>query len=132
MGWSLGYDEKWKRDIGYGVPAICDHPDCNKEIDRGLSYVCGDEPFGGGFGCGLFFCAEHRNHTICEDEDAATDPDDPETLCYQACERCANHQEPFTPKPDAKEWIDWKLTDKSWSKWRSENPEWVAKHTRSK
>lgn len=21
MSWSIGYDEKWQRDIGYGVPA---------------------------------------------------------------------------------------------------------------
>lgn len=26
MGWSIGYDDKWFRDIGYGVPAYCDHP----------------------------------------------------------------------------------------------------------
>ena len=59
MGWSVGYDSKWERDIGYGVPAICDHPGCNKEIDRGLGYVCGGEPYGGEHGCGLFFCGEH-------------------------------------------------------------------------
>lgn len=47
MGWSIGYDNNWKRDIGYGVPATCDHPDCNEEIDRGLAYVCGNEPRGG-------------------------------------------------------------------------------------
>ena len=35
MGWSLGYDGRWKRDIGYGVPAVCDFPGCNEEIDRG-------------------------------------------------------------------------------------------------
>src|SRR4051812_7048849 len=26
MGWSIGYDSNWQRDIGYGVPAFCDHP----------------------------------------------------------------------------------------------------------
>jgi hypothetical protein len=54
MGWAVGYDENWKRYIGYGVPAYCDHPKCNKEIDRGLSYVCGGEPYGGNDGCGLY------------------------------------------------------------------------------
>ena len=44
MGWSIGFDTRWNRDIGYGVPAYCDHPGCNKEIDRGLSHVCGGEP----------------------------------------------------------------------------------------
>ena len=47
MGWSLGFDDKWNRDIGYGVPAYCDHPKCSVEIDRGLAYVCCDqEPYG--------------------------------------------------------------------------------------
>ncbi len=26
MGWSIGYDKNLKRDIGYGVPATCEHP----------------------------------------------------------------------------------------------------------
>jgi len=51
MGWSIGYDEDWKRDIGYGVPSICDHPDCNKEINRGMNYVCGGQAYGGEDGC---------------------------------------------------------------------------------
>jgi len=50
MGWSIGFDSSWNRDIGYGVPAYCDHPKCSKKIDRGLSYVCGGEPYGGGGG----------------------------------------------------------------------------------
>ena len=29
MGWAIGYDSNWGRDIGYGVIAYCDHPDCN-------------------------------------------------------------------------------------------------------
>lgn len=41
MGWSIGFDSNWNRDIGYGVPAFCDHPGCTAEIDRGLAYVCG-------------------------------------------------------------------------------------------
>ena len=36
MSWSIGYDDNWDRDIGYGVPAYCDHPGCNEEIDRGF------------------------------------------------------------------------------------------------
>ena len=59
MGWSIGFDSNWNRDIGYGVPAVCDHPKCNAEIHRGLAYVCGGQPYGGEKGCGLFFCYEH-------------------------------------------------------------------------
>lgn len=108
MSWSIGYDAKWKRDIGYGVPAFCDHPDCNAEIDRGLSHVCGGEPYGGEHGCGLYFCGEHLNHY-----NEVT-----------VCERCGmNHTEPFKPKPEHPDWIKHKLTDESWHQWRDENPE---------
>lgn len=42
MGWGdCGKDSKG-RPIGYVFSATCDHPDCLKEIDRGLSFVCGD------------------------------------------------------------------------------------------
>jgi len=59
MSWSIGYDSNWKRDIGYGVPATCDFPGCGKSIDRGLSCVCGGEPYGGERGRGLYFCGDH-------------------------------------------------------------------------
>jgi len=51
MSWAIGYDTRWQRDVGYGVPAWCDHPGCEAEIDRGLSYVCGNEPYGGDHEC---------------------------------------------------------------------------------
>jgi len=35
-------------------------------------------------------------------------------------------KKPFTPKSDAAEWVDWKLTDESWQEWRDENPEDIA------
>jgi hypothetical protein len=105
MSWAIGFDNKWQRDIGYGVPAICDHPECNKEIDRGLNYVCTDQEPYGGDGCGLFFCSEHRGYV----EDGCD------------CEHIA-----FDPKPDVSKWVEWKLTDESWQRWRDENPEQVA------
>ena len=105
MSWDIGYDEDWRRDIGYGVPAYCDHPSCGEIIDRGLSYVCGDEPYGGDKGCGLYFCTKHQ-----------VGP-------YQRCARCARYRkDKFTPKPDLPRWIHHKLTDESWAQWRDENP----------
>lgn len=108
MGWAVGYDEHWKRDIGYGVPAWCDYPDCEKVIDCGLAYVCGGEPYGGEFGCGLYFCPKHLY--------AGEGP--------QLCERCDNHDDltPFAPKPDHPDWINHKATDPSWAEWRAEQP----------
>ena len=104
MGWAVGFDTNWNRDIGYGVPSICDHPDCMKEIDRGLGYVCCDqESYGGPRGCGLFFCEEHSSVS-------------------HICERCEVGGPPFEPTPDTEEWKQHKKTDLSWAKWRKENP----------
>jgi len=111
MGWSIGYDSKWKRDIGYGVPAYCDYPGCNVEIDRGLSHVCGSEPYGGEFGCGLYFCSGHLYVT---------------ESGKSICECCEEGVCLFVPKPDHPTWIKFKLTDESWQQWRDEHPEEVA------
>lgn len=110
MSWSIGHSHKHNRDVGYGVPAICEHPDCNKQIDRGLSHACGDMHDGGEHGCGLYFCEEHLAFAD-DDRDA------------RLCERCCSDSDPFTPKPDVLEWSVWKLADDSWAKWRAENPE---------
>ena len=104
MGWSIGYDDNWKRDIGYGVPSICDHPGCTERIDRGLGYVCGATPYGEPKGCGLFFCGKHQ------------------IGIYQRCARCARYnKKKFTPKPDMLQWIQHKKTHPSWAEWRKEN-----------
>ncbi len=113
MGWSIGYDDNWNRDIGYGVPAYCDHPGCKAEIDRGLGYVCGGEPFGGEHGCGLFVCGAHQHAN---------------SKCFQLCLHCADRRrKKLTPSPDHPEWIQHQLTDASWAPWREQNPELVAK-----
>jgi hypothetical protein len=99
MGWSVGFDGRWNRDIGYGVPAFCDHPECSAEIDRGLAYVCGrGEPYGGDDGCGLYFCEKHGGGGLCA--------------------RCERHQSPFDAKPDHPDWTKHKATDPSWADWR--------------
>ncbi|HJQ00100.1 MAG TPA: hypothetical protein VJ851_00740 [Jatrophihabitans sp.] len=106
MGWAVGYDDNWQRDIGYGVPATCDQPDCSEAIDRGLGYVCGGEPYGGETGCGLYFCSEHGGG-------------------MRDCHHVFKDDPEYKPSPDTSEWIDWKLTDESWAAWRAEHPELV-------
>lgn len=106
MSWAIGYDSNWKRDIGYGVPSICDHPGCKEEIDRGLSYVCGGLPEGGDVGCGLYFCSNHRRHFLHD---------------QFVCKACKKGWLPYDPKPDCPEWTQHKLTDPSWERWRKEN-----------
>lgn len=108
MGWSLGFDQNWNRDVGYGVPAFCDHPECASVIDRGLSYVCGNEPMGGDHGCGLYFCSAHL------------------AWCGQFCARCAEGSAPFEPRPEHPRWIRHKLKHPSWALWRAENAATVA------
>lgn len=114
MGWSLGFDARWNRYVGYGVPAYCDHPGCDEEIDRGLAYVCADEqPKGGDHGCGLYFCEKHR---YCRGN-------------HHRCSRCTNYRPPFTPKPEHPRWLRHLLTDETWAKWRAEHPDDVAAMT---
>lgn len=113
MGWAVGYDEKWKRDVGYGVPSICDHPGCGKEVHRGLAYVCGGEPGGGTFGCGLFFCDEHRHPSRARRSNAMVC-----SCCYWGWDRFPRQL--FTPTPDTAEWTNHKATHPSWAEWRAE------------
>ena len=154
MGYEIGYDDTWDRDIGYGVPAECDHPDCHTRIDRGLSYVCGGEPYGGELGCCLFFCEDHLFYAEKTPEYAQSPPSDAEMREYAdvygdetgdfVCERCRDwHAKPvarqriaqergefktFDPKLDIEAWAYHKATDPSWIEWRKEQgiPEMVS------
>lgn len=111
MSWAVG--EFNGRDIGYGVPSLCDHPGCGKEIDRGLAYVCGSEPYGGEHGCGLFFCDAHLRHAERRSTDGALN-------WPNLCHRCRRREPAYDPTPDVEEWIQHKATDPSWAKWRAE------------
>ena len=117
MGWSIGGPDERGRFVGYGVPAYCDHPDCDEEIDRGLGFVCGGEQFGGEYGCGLYFCEKHLHyHTPRGSEDGV-----------QLCARCVRRRSPYKKiASEHPEWVRHVLTDESWSRWRAENPREVA------
>lgn len=119
MGWSIGFDEDWDRDIGYGVPAICDHPECNEKIDRGLSYVCANEEPRGGGGCGLYFCGKHKG--FYREVEIGDDGEEHEPDISDCCERCRDGKDPFPAKSDHPMWTKFKLTDKSWKSWRKRN-----------
>lgn len=108
MGWQIYEDRKGRplRWAGYGVPAYCDHPDCNEKIDRGLAHVCGDTQ-NEDRGCSLHFCAKHLYLS---------------PKFGQLCERCYPRvKKPFEPKLDHPEWVQHVLTDESWKEWREEN-----------
>ncbi|WZL14771.1 hypothetical protein [Vibrio phage vB_VpaM_XM1] len=78
MGWSnCGTDSKG-RPIGYAFSAICDHDECNKEIDRGLSYACGGMHGETEVGCEKYFCSDHKDNAV----------DDGDHIVH-VCESCA-------------------------------------------
>jgi hypothetical protein len=57
------------REAGYGVDATCDRDDCEEEIDRGLGFLCGNNPDGWRDdtepGCGRYFCDRHTYDHDC-------------------------------------------------------------------
>jgi hypothetical protein len=122
MGYSIGYADG--RDIGYGVIATCDQPDCEEKIDRGISYCCGGF-FGdhADSGCGLYFCSKHLQMTYVGEGEENDDSDEFADLC----ERCAKGDSPFDPKPDHPDWVWWKLNHSSWATWRADNADEVVK-----
>ena len=46
-------------EAGYAVDDVCNADGCEKKIDRGLAYLCGETPGGDEHGCGGYFCEEH-------------------------------------------------------------------------
>lgn len=50
------YDDK---ECGYFVEAVCEADGCAIEIDRGLSYACGEHPGDGADYCNGYFCFQH-------------------------------------------------------------------------
>jgi hypothetical protein len=122
MSWAIGGPDARGRWVGYGVPAYCDAPGCQAEIDRGLSCVCGGEPYGGEHGCGLYFCAQHLftkwtgRRLDCE--------------ATNLCGRCVRRRPPYKRiSIEHPTWVNHLLTDESWERWRQENPKVVAKLT---
>lgn len=96
------------RWIGYGVPAYCDHPDCNVEIDRGMGYACNHE-------CGGYYCSRHRFLP----EIMLNDNNEVE-YCGCLHEHVQREEHP--------KWLAFILNEESWEKWRKENPEVVEEY----
>ena len=64
MGWGDCGTDSDGRPIGYVFEAVCDEPGCNKKIDRGLSYVCGDMHGEDEYSCEQYFCEEHKSRWV--------------------------------------------------------------------
>ena len=116
MGWGLGFDDRLQRDVGYSVPAFCDHPGCSEEINRGMAYVCGNDIYGGEYGCGMHFCRKHLYGS---------------RRCSQRCFRCHTGGWNFPIKPDHPRWLRWKAIYLSWVEWRREHLLYLAKQRKA-
>lgn len=62
------------REAGYGVEDVCNEEGCTEEIDRGLAFLCGDDPHGDEWGCTGYFCGGHLFFDL-------RTPDDTPQLC---------------------------------------------------
>jgi hypothetical protein len=79
MGWAnCGYDSKG-RSIGYIFEAICDYPECNEKIDRGLAYACGGMHGEHDYYCEKYFCSEHLRYGELPNDECTE---------YPICEEC--------------------------------------------
>lgn len=123
--YSIGHD----RHGGYGVPAFCEHPDCNEEIDRGISFACGGQPFSE-LGCDRYFCSKHRQYKNWDEEKGqwCNHKDDCECEGAEICDRCATDKAPFDYKNEHPDWVKHVLKHESWAEWRKHNPEIVKKY----
>lgn len=131
MGYKIGYQGKFKRFLGYGIPAICDHPGCETEIDRGMGHACYEGvPYDSA--CGGFFCSEHHENYVYPDEiedlhqeelnQLGLDPDEDYSDIDGAV--CCRHS--MEKHKEAATWINFILTDESWEKWREKYTEQTA------
>lgn len=120
----------WNRFAWYGVAATCEHPWCNKEIDRWISYACWWEPYSD-LWCDRYFCWDHLYYTSF-DENWVILTDDVEDDVYDRsvridlCERCRDKKDPFPYKPETKQWIDHINTHESWTEYRDWIKDWIV------
>lgn len=129
MGYSIGYCKTHKRDIGYGVPAPCDHPECNEIIDRGMGYAC-CEGFNHSANCKGYFCEEHRWNYVLQDELEHMSPEELEALGLSADAQALDEdsgiircRHTIQPHKEAVVWLEYILNDESWEKFRTKFPE---------
>lgn len=82
------------REAGYGVEAECDHPNCHARIDRGMAYLCGQNPLGHKDadepGCGNYYCGDHEFDHDCTEPVCDLFPADG----GMSCELAAGHDLP--------------------------------------
>ena len=81
MGWGNCGTDSEGRPIGYVFAAVCDHPGCKEEIDRGLGYACGGMHGVTEAGCEKYFCGKHRQNFVMISPGVRPD-------CETVCDQC--------------------------------------------
>lgn len=129
----MGYQVYWEggRWCGYGVPAYCDFPGCDQEIDRGVSYKCERE-------WGYRYFDSDTGEELFEDEiyDPTRDVIEQEYQYYTDCggffcgthESHSDHDMFMEHPPEHPVWLRHILTNATWREWRRENPSLVKRY----
>ncbi|OTG87924.1 hypothetical protein [Acinetobacter sp. ANC 3813] len=133
MSYACYTSEKNGREQGHGVPAVCDHPDCTNEIDRGMGHLCFENP-NIEASCGGFYCSDHSDLSVTITEDEFDGLDDDEALelaqSYGLDEvpvfdedgyfYICNHK-PIEYK-ESRKWLQFIHDDESWQTWLEKEP----------
>lgn len=82
---SYAYYERDGMERGYSVDDTCHAEDCDKAIDRGLSYLC--------YRCTEYFCEDHRAIAFDADGDTMLEWDCFAGTSAQCCKECADDAE---------------------------------------
>lgn len=77
---------------GYAIEGTCPHPDCGKEIDRGLAYLC--------YSCTKYFCGQHLTMASTPDGEKLIEFHCFAGLSSQCCKACADEAEEDTKKEE--------------------------------
>jgi hypothetical protein len=65
---------------GYAVDDVCNHPECDEEIDRGMAYLC--------YGCTKYFCPKHLMAAYSSDGNTVIEFDCFAGVSSQCCQQC--------------------------------------------
>lgn len=120
------------RYIGYGVTSICDHPECNTVIDRGMGYACCDGLAHNGK-CEGYFCLAHLENYLYFDELGDLNENELDALGLDVDDLPEEEDSPIYKcnhgiheGKESVEWLSFILNDDSWAKWREINPLYVT------
>lgn len=99
------------REAGFAVEAECDQDGCTEQIDRGMGWLCGQNPLGhkddGEPGCGNYYCTDHLHQHNCPSDGCGSYSPDGNLYCNRINGHEGSHTDPdgetFTRTEDDEE-----------------------------